>query len=259
MGRAVIQELKDHTSLKLTGALEHSDSPLLGQDAGVVAGVGELSVLIGSDFDAAIRGAEVVIDFSSPSATVTAAEACESHGAGLVVGTTGLDEVQTDRLRSAAERIPLLISPNMSVGVNVTFKLLEIAAEALAADSDVEIYEIHHRHKADAPSGTAVRMGEIVASTQGKNLIETATYGREGQTGEREVGKIGFHSARGGDVVGEHSVTFALTGERVEITHRAGSRANFAAGAVRAAAFIANKKAEKATGLFNMNEVLGLS
>jgi len=196
----------------------------------------------------------VLIDFTRPEGTAAHLAACRRHGVKMVIGTTGFDEAGKNAIRAAAESIGIVFAPNMSVGVNATFKLLEVAASILAAGYDVEIIEAHHRHKVDAPSGTALKMGEVVAAAQGKALEELAVYAREGVTGERKPGTIGFAAVRGGDIVGDHTVMFAGSGERIEITHRAGSRMPYALGSMRAARFLAGRP----RGLFDMHDVLGL-
>ena len=255
MGRMLVAAIEAADDLRLTAAVDHPDAADAGADAGEIAGVGNAGVAIvghiaegGTDFD-------VMIDFSAAEATLEKLDFCAANGKAMVIGTTGFDAAGLDIIRRAAAIIPIVMAPNMSVGVNVTFKLIEFAARALGEEVDVEVFEAHHRHKIDAPSGTAVRMGEILADTLGRNLATDAVYGREGITGERERRSIGFHSLRGGDIVGEHTVTFAGTGERIEITHRAGSRENFAAGAVRAVRFVVRRE----MGLYGMDEVLGLT
>ena len=249
---AAIAEADD---LTLAVAVDHPQSPHLGADAGELAGVGSANVSIGGSLDDIAPSAfDVLLDFSAPQATLAALRICAAHGKPAVVGTTGFDDAGMAAIRHIAQSIPVLLSPNMSVGVNVVFKLVEAAARALGDDVDVEVFESHHRHKVDAPSGTAVRLGEILATALERDLATDAVYGREGITGERPDRAIGFHSLRGGDIVGEHTVTFAGTGERIEITHRAGSRANFAAGAMRAVRFIVGQP----PGLYGMNAVLGL-
>ena len=254
MGRMLISAVAAADDMRVAAALEHSDSPSVGADAGALAGVGVLDVAIGTDVSAALRSFDVLVDFSVPDATLAKLDACAEGGKGLVIGTTGFDDAGLAAIRRAAERVPVLMAPNMSVGVNVAFKLVELAARCLGDEVDVEVFEAHHRHKIDAPSGTAVRFGEILAEALGRDLATDAVYGRGGITGEREARAIGFHSLRGGDIVGEHTVTFAGTGERIEITHRAGSRENFAAGAVRAMRFVAGKP----PALYGMDDVLGL-
>ena len=245
MGRTVAEAVRDADDLTLGAALEHPDSDAIGD---VIDDVRIARQLVADDFD-------VLVDFSVPAATLGVLEACVKHGKGMVIGTTGFDPDGTKRIAQAAERIPIVMSPNMSVGVNVTFKLIEAAAKALGADADVEVFEAHHRHKVDAPSGTAVRMGEILADALDRDLSTDAVYGREGITGARDTRTIGFHSLRAGDIVGEHTVTFAALGERLEITHRAHSRMNFAMGALRAARYVAARDA----GLFDVADVLGIA
>lgn len=259
MGQMLLHAISEHPTFVFKGGVEHPDSPLIGADAGSVAGLPPLDIPISKSIDEAFREIDVIIDFSVPDATVNVARHCGREGIALVVGTTGLEPEHDAVLQTLAETVPVLVSPNMSVGVNVSFKLIEIATRALGTDVDVEVQEIHHKHKIDAPSGTAVRIGEIIAEARDVDLKATAIYGREGITGEREDGAIGFHSLRGGDVVGEHTVTFAGTGERIEITHRAGSRMNFAAGAMRATEFVLAAKSEGRTGFISMDEVLGLA
>ena len=253
MGRMLVSAITRADDLLLTAAVDHPDAPENGADAGEIAGVGQLGVPIMGNI-AELADFEVLVDFSVATATLDKLDFCTNNGKALVIGTTGFEEAGLEAIRQAAEQVPIVMAPNMSVGVNVAFKLIEFAARALGDDVDVEVFEAHHRHKIDAPSGTAVRMGEILADTLNRDIATDAVYGREGITGERERRTIGFHSLRGGDIVGEHTVTFAGTGERIEITHRAGSRENFAAGAVRAVRFVAGRE----PGLYGMDEVLGL-
>jgi 4-hydroxy-tetrahydrodipicolinate reductase len=238
----------------LTAATEHPDSSLIGADAGEVAGVGKLGVTIAADLSAVVNDFDVVIDFTGLAPTLNHLSICREHGKKIVIGTTGFDDAQKAQIADASKDIGVVFAPNMSVGVNLCFKLLDVAARVMGDDSDIEIIEAHHRHKLDAPSGTAVRMGEVVADALGRDLAKVAVYGREGQTGERERETIGFETIRAGDVVGEHTVWFATEGERVEITHKASSRMTFAKGAARAAAWLESKDA----GLFDMQDVLGL-
>ncbi|MET0088836.1 MAG: 4-hydroxy-tetrahydrodipicolinate reductase [Candidatus Thiodiazotropha sp.] len=254
MGRSLVQAVHETAGLTLGAATERPASSLLGADAGELAGIGKLGVSLVEDLTQVVGDFDVVIDFTSPQATLQHLEVCRANGKSLVVGTTGLDTAQKDILRSAAEQITIVFAPNMSVGVNLCFKLLETAARVLGDEADIEIIEAHHRHKVDAPSGTALRMGEVVAETLGRDLKDCAVYGREGHTGPRDRATIGFETIRAGDVVGEHSVWFAMDGERIEIAHKATSRMNFARGAVRAAAWVAGRDA----GLFDMQDVLGL-
>ena len=245
MGRTLIEAIGESEGLALTAAFEHPDSDAVGTEVD--------GVRIGPDVAVGVASFDVLIDFTEPSATLEALGPCEAHGRGLVIGTTGFDAAGLDRIRAAAASVPILMAPNMSVGVNVTFGLIEMAARALGDDVDIEVYEAHHRHKIDAPSGTAVRIGEILADTLGRDLSADAVYGRVGITGARDTRTIGFHSARGGDIVGEHTVVFAGAGERIEITHRAQSRMNFAMGALRAVRFVAGRE----SGLYGMADVLG--
>ena len=253
MGRMLIEAVLRDPAVELHAAFEREGSDFVGRDPGEFVGQ-TTSVRISTDVAAGLQGADCLIDFTRPEATIRHLEACHSVGVGMVVGTTGFDEAGKAALAAAANSIPVVFAPNMSVGVNVTFKLLEIAASILNSGYDVEIVEAHHRHKVDAPSGTALRMGEVVADALGRNLRDVAVYGREGATGEREDTTIGFATVRGVDIVGDHVVMFCGTGERVEIGHKASSRMPYALGSVRAAKFIR----EHANGLFDMQDVLGL-
>ena len=255
MGRTLIQAVLEHPEAELSAAVDRPGGELLGTDAGDLAGSGAVGVPLTDDAALAAEGAEVVIDFTLPDATAANLAACHAAGTGLVIGTTGLSEAQRQHIASAAEDIGVVLAPNFSAGVNLTFRLAELAARALGDDFDVEIIEAHHRHKVDAPSGTAVRLGEVVAGALGRDLGQCAVYGREGHTGARDRRTIGFETIRGGDIVGEHTVLFAGTGERIEITHRASSRMTFASGAVRAALWLAQGQRR---GLFDMQDVLGL-
>jgi 4-hydroxy-tetrahydrodipicolinate reductase len=254
MGKTLIEAVSAADGMVLAAATEVPDSTLVGVDAGELAGVGKLGVLISHSLTKVIDAFDVLIDFTVPSGTMVHLDVCRQHGKAMVIGTTGLAEDQKARIRAAADDIPIVFAPNMSVGVNLCFRLLELAAQVMGEESDIEIIEAHHRHKVDAPSGTALRMGEVVAATLGRDLAGVAVYGREGQTGPRDPRTIGFETIRAGDVVGEHTVWFAAQGERVEITHKASSRMTFAKGAVRAAAWLAGKP----PGLFDMQDVLGL-
>jgi 4-hydroxy-tetrahydrodipicolinate reductase len=253
MGRALIEVIAAAPDLRLHAALERADCPGLGQDAGAFAGV-VTGVPVSADVEAALRGADVLVDFTRPVATMLHAEACARHGVKLVIGTTGFSEEQKARLQELARSTAMVMAPNMSVGVNVLLRLIDLAARTLGDEFDVEILEAHHRHKVDAPSGTALRMGEVVAAAMGRSLAVDAVYGREGVTGERDPRTIGFATVRGGDIVGDHTVLFAGTGERVELTHKASSRATFAQGALRAARFLAGRS----SGIHDMQDVLGL-
>jgi len=254
MGRRLIEaSLQEHQAI-LTVALEHPESRLIGSDAGELAGMGWLDVSVIGHLDAVINNFDVLIDFTTPEATLEHLATCRAAHKRMVIGTTGFSAEQRHILEQAAQDIAIVFAPNMSVGVNLTFKLAEMAAKVLGDNVDIEIIEAHHRHKVDAPSGTALHLGEIVANTLGRDLSECAVYGRQGKTGERDRRTIGFETIRAGDIVGEHTVMFADVGERIEITHKASSRMTFANGAVRAALWI--MQAEK--GLFDMQDVLGL-
>lgn len=254
MGRALIEGVLDDPALQLTAALTKAGSASLGKDAGVFAGRAAIGVVIDHDLSAALSKAAVLIDFSQPQGTLAALEQCVDAGKALVIGTTGFDTVQKQAIAQAAKSIPICLAANYSIGVNVALKLLAQAAQALGPGYDVEIVEAHHRHKVDAPSGTALRMGEAVAEALGRKLGEVAVYGREGHTGGRNSQTIGFATVRGGDVVGDHTVMFLGEGERLEITHKASSRSNFARGAIRAAVWLTQQK----PGLYDMQDVLGL-
>jgi 4-hydroxy-tetrahydrodipicolinate reductase len=254
MGRALVQAVMEAEGLNLGAATEQVGSPLLGRDAGELAGVEQLDVGLVDDLASVTDAFDVLIDFTAPAATLNHLQVCRQAGKQMVIGTTGLNEEEKRQLAAAADEIGIVFAPNMSVGVNLCFKLLQVAAKVLGDEADVEIIEAHHRHKVDAPSGTALRMGEVVAETLGRDLSECAIYGREGKTGPRDSKTIGFETIRAGDVVGEHSVWFAMEGERIEIAHKASSRMNFARGAARAAAWIA----ARGHGLFDMQDVLDL-
>jgi 4-hydroxy-tetrahydrodipicolinate reductase len=254
MGRTLVQAVTESQGLVLGAASERPDSGLLGVDAGELAGVGRLGVAVGSDLKRAVDAFDVLIDFTAPAATLRHLEICRANGRRMVIGTTGLTAEQRSSIAAAGGDIAIVLAPNMSVGVNLCFKLLDIAARVLGDEVDIEIIEAHHRHKVDAPSGTALRMGEVVAAALGRDLAEVAVYGRQGQTGARQRCTIGFETIRAGDVVGEHTVWFAGDGERVEIAHKASSRMTFAKGAVRAAGWLKDRE----WGLFDMQDVLGL-
>jgi 4-hydroxy-tetrahydrodipicolinate reductase len=254
MGRALIEACSQTDGLALSVALERPGSSLIGADAGELAGIGRNGVRVGADPAAVARDFDVLIDFTRPEATLANLEVCQANGRRMVIGTTGFSEAQRSRIAEAAGDIAIVFAPNMSVGVNLCLKLLDIAARVLGDEVDVEVIEAHHRHKVDAPSGTALRMGEVVAAALGRDLRRCAVYGREGHTGERVPGTIGFETIRAGDIVGEHTVLFAGAGERVEITHKASSRMTFARGALRAAGWVMARE----HGLFDMQDVLGL-
>ena len=254
MGRALVKAVNDAEGLSLGAATERPGSSFIGVDAGELAGESRLGVAIVEDLNQVREAFDVVIDFTAPDATMAHLAICRAAGKSMVIGTTGLNDNQKQALTDAAAEMGIVFAPNMSVGVNLCFKLLELAARVMGDSADIEIVEAHHRHKVDAPSGTALRMGEVVAETLGRDLKECAVYGREGRTGVRDPKTIGFETIRAGDVVGEHSVWFATEGERVEIVHKASSRMTFAKGAARAAAWIASK----GQGLYDMQDVLGL-
>ncbi|HEY7658624.1 MAG TPA: 4-hydroxy-tetrahydrodipicolinate reductase [Burkholderiales bacterium] len=252
MGRALVEAILGASDLKLVAALEQKGNVHVGKDAGELSGA-PCGVRISDDVAKAIADAEVLVDFTRPEGAIAHLAACRGRGVNMVIGTTGFEEAQKKEIAAAARDIAIVLSPNFSVGVNVAFRLLEMAAGALGKGYDVEIVEAHHRHKVDAPSGTALRMGEVVAHALGRDLKQHAVYGRHGVTGERKDETIGFATVRGGDLVGDHTVMFIGAGERLEVTHRASSRANFANGALRAARFAAAKK----SGLYDMADVLG--
>lgn len=253
MGRTLIEALLRDSDMRLAAALEQAGNAHIGKDAGALAG-SPCGVKITDDVAHAVQGCDVLIDFTRPEGTLAHLAVCRKEGIRMVIGTTGFSEAQKGTIADSARNIAIAMAPNFSVGVNVAFKLLEVAARALGESYDVEIVEAHHRHKIDAPSGTALRMGEIVAGALGRNLAQCAIYGREGVTGERKRETIGFATVRGGDLVGEHTAMFIGTGERLEVTHRASGRANYAQGALRAAWFLVPKN----RGLFDMWDVLGL-
>ena len=254
MGRTLIEACHQHEGLRLAGAIDRTGSPAIGRDAGELSGLGAIGVAVRDDAAAVLAGCDVLVDFTRPEASLGYLAIARQHGKRLVVGTTGFDDAGKQAIRDAARDIGIVFAPNMSVGVNLCFRLLDLAARVLGEESDIEIIEAHHRHKVDAPSGTALRMGEVVAQALGRDLKTCAVYGREGVTGERHRNTIGFATVRGGDIVGDHTVLFAGAGERVEITHKASSRLTFANGALRAAGWLATKKA----GLYDMQDVLGL-
>jgi len=253
MGRALIEAVLADDGLKLAAALEQAGNPSLGKDAGEFAG-SPCGVAISDDIEAGVAKSDVLIDFTRPDGTLRHVAVCRKRGVKMVIGTTGFGDAQKKTITDAARDIAIVFAPNMSVGTNLVFKLADTAARVLNGDYDVEIIEAHHRHKTDAPSGTALRLGEIIAQALGRNLKDCAVYGREGVTGERKATTIGFSTIRGGDIVGEHTVLFAGAGERVELTVRSASRATYAQGALRAVHFLAGKK----SGLFDMQDVLGL-
>ncbi len=253
MGHMLIDAVRQSGDCRLAGALDVAGSSALGADASAFLGAPS-GVPIVSDLREGLKDAQVLIDFTRPEGTMAHLAACREMGVQLVIGTTGFSDAQKAEIAAAAKDIAIVMAPNMSVGVNVTFKLLEMAAKALSTGYDIEIIEAHHRHKVDAPSGTALKMGEVVADALGRDLKQCAVYGREGVTGERDPSTIGFATIRGGDIVGDHTVLFAGTGERIEISHKSSSRAGYAQGSLRAVRFLAGKQA----GLFDMFDVLNL-
>ncbi|MEJ5896934.1 4-hydroxy-tetrahydrodipicolinate reductase [Aquabacterium sp. G14] len=253
MGRMLIEAIQNAPDARLAGALDIPGSPALGADATAYLGV-QSGVVITSDLREGLKNAKYLIDFTRPEGTLAHLRVCRELGVNMVIGTTGFTDEQKAEIKDAARDIAIVMAPNMAVGVNVVFKLLAQAAKALKEGYDIEIIEAHHRHKVDAPSGTALKMGEVVAEAVGRDLKECAVYGREGVTGERDPSTIGFATIRGGDVVGDHTVLFAGIGERIEITHKSSSRATYAQGSLRAVRFLAHQP----HGLFGMDDVLGL-
>ena len=253
MGRMLIEAILQSKDLALAVALDRPDSPFLGTDPSAFLGHAS-GIVIESDVRAALAKADCLIDFTRPEGTMDHLAICADLGVKLVIGTTGFSDEQKARIAEYAQRTAVVLSPNMSVGVNVTFKLLEMAAKALSSGYDIEIVEAHHRHKVDAPSGTALKMGEVIAEAQGTKLADRAVYERFGHTGERADNTIGFATVRGGDIIGDHTVIFAGTGERIEISHKSSSRAGYAQGSLRAVRFLAGK----ASGQFDMYDVLNL-
>ncbi|WMJ09253.1 4-hydroxy-tetrahydrodipicolinate reductase [Nitrosomonas sp. sh817] len=253
MGRILLEAVAQAPDLQLAAALERTGSPYLNKDAGELIGAG-CGISITSDYATALKNCDQLIDFTRPEGTLAHLAVCREAGVKMIIGTTGFSASEKAQLKAASQDIAIVFAPNMSVGVNVTFKLLEIAAKVLNEGYDIEIIEAHHRHKVDAPSGTALRMGEVIAETLEKDLNKVAIYGREGTTGERNPETIGFSTIRGGDIVGDHTALFAGIGERIEISHKASSRMTFAMGALRAVRFLADKP----NGLFDMQDVLKL-
>jgi 4-hydroxy-tetrahydrodipicolinate reductase len=253
MGRMLIEAVLNAPDCELAGALDIPGNPALGLDAGAFLGR-TTGVTITADVPAGLARAQVLIDFTRPEGTMAHLRACQPLGVKMVIGTTGFRDADKAELAQAAQSLAIVLAPNMSVGVNVTLRLLQMAAKALATGYDIEVIEAHHRHKVDAPSGTALKMGEVIAEALGRDLKECAVYAREGHTGERDPSSIGFATIRGGDIVGDHTVMFAGAGERVEITHRSGSRSNYAQGSLRAARYLADRP----SGMFDMFDVLGL-
>lgn len=254
MGRTLIESAKQQQVIKLGAAIEREGSSLIGVDAGELAGVGTMDVTVTDSLDSVVNDFDVLIDFTSPEASIVHLDWCAKNHKAIVIGTTGFNHAQKEQINAYAEQVPVVLAPNMSVGVNVMWKLLELAAHVMGDYTDIEIIEAHHRHKKDAPSGTALKMGEVIAEVLGRDLEQCAVYGREGITGERDPNTIGFATVRAGDIVGEHTAMFADIGERLEITHKASSRMTFANGAMRAAYWLSDQNA----GLYDMQQVLGL-
>ena len=255
MGRALIEALAASDVLQLSAALERADSSLIGADAGELAALGSSGIRVVGCLESVIGQFDVLIDFSTPENTINNAKLCAQHGKKIVIGTTGLTDQELQQINECAKQSAICMASNFATGVNLCFKLAELAAKVLGDDVDIEIAETHHRHKVDAPSGTALSLGHSVAGALGRELSDVAVYGREGQTGARDRQTIGFATQRAGDVVGDHTVLFAAEGERVEITHKASSRMAFARGALRAAKWLDTKPA----GLFSMQDVLSLN
>jgi 4-hydroxy-tetrahydrodipicolinate reductase len=253
MGRMLIEAVHAADDCRLAGALDVAASPAIGSDA--TAFLGHASgAHITADLKAGLQNARTLIDFTRPEGTMAHLKVCRELGVAMVIGTTGFSEAQKAEIAAAAKDIAIMLSPNMSVGVNVTLKLLEMAAKALSTGYDIEIIEAHHRHKVDAPSGTAIKMGEVIAGALGRDLKDCAVYERYGHTGERDPSSIGFATIRGGDIVGDHTVLFAGIGERIEVTHKSASRVTYAQGSLRAVRFLAGRQ----SGLYDMFDVLGL-
>ncbi len=253
MGRALLEAGSGDAATRIAAALDVAGSPHAGHDAGELV-AGARGVLIGTEVAAAVAAADVLIDFTRPAGTAAHLAACRAARKAIVIGTTGFEAEGLEAIRAAAREIPVVFSPNFAIGMLVTFKLVDLAARALGPDFDVEVFEAHHKLKVDAPSGTALKLGEVAAAARGTSLAKDAVFARHGATGERKAGTIGFSAVRGGDIVGDHTVFFAGTGERIEITHRSSSRANYAQGAIRAAKWLAGR----APGLYDMDDVLGL-
>ncbi len=254
MGKILIEACNESDNAKLTVATEHPESSLIGTDAGEVAGVGKNNVIIVSGLDDAVNDFDVLIDFTRPAPTLNHLDWCVKNNKGMIIGTTGFSDDEKAQIDTAGKSIPIVFAANFSVGVTLSLKLLELTARVLGDSVDIEIIEAHHRHKVDAPSGTALKMGEVIAETLDRSLDENAVYCREGVTGERERKDIGFQTIRAGDIVGEHTVMFADIGERIEITHKASSRMTFAKGAVRAAAWLGDQSPD----VYDMQDVLEL-
>ncbi|HEY9197955.1 MAG TPA: 4-hydroxy-tetrahydrodipicolinate reductase [Gammaproteobacteria bacterium] len=254
MGRSLLEAARHSEGIAVTAALEHPEHGQIGSDAGLLAGLGEIGIPLSADLASLTGVFDVLIDFTRPQGTLANLAVCRAAGRRMVIGTTGFSDAEKKQLQDASRDIGIVFAPNMSVGVNLCLKLLDMAARVLGDEVDIEIIEAHHRHKVDAPSGTALRMGEVIAAALGRDLKDCAIYGREGVTGERDRNAIGFETIRAGDIVGDHTVLFAGVGERIEITHKASSRMTFAKGAVRAAGWLMGR----GPGLYDMQDVLSL-
>jgi 4-hydroxy-tetrahydrodipicolinate reductase len=252
MGRALIEAGAATPGIAIAAALDVAESHCIGRDAGEFA-AGARGIAIGSDIAAAVAACDILVDFTRPEGTLAHLAACRRAKKKIIIGTTGFDGAQLDAIRAASKEIAVVLAPSFSIGMNVTMKLVEMASKTLGADYDVEVFEVHHKHKVDAPSGTALKLGEVAAKARGQDLAGAGVYARHGLTGERKPGTIGFSVARGGDIIGDHTVLFAGTGERVEVTHRSSSRATYAQGAMRSALWLASKP----PGLYDMQDVLG--
>ena len=253
MGRMLLEAIQADASLAVSALLEHADSPLVGVDASMLS-PDLKGLMVRADANAALQGSKVLIDFTRPEATLAYLAICRNIGVNAVIGTTGFSLPQKQEIEEFSKHIAIVFAPNMSVGVNVTLKLVEMAARSLGLDYDIEVFEAHHKMKVDAPSGTALKLGEVAAAARGQTLANSGVYARHGVTGERKPGSIGFSVVRAGDIIGDHTVFFAGAGERIEITHKSSSRATYAQGAMRAAKFLADKQ----TGLYDMQDVLSL-
>ncbi|MCX4027971.1 4-hydroxy-tetrahydrodipicolinate reductase [Endozoicomonas sp. SM1973] len=255
MGKALVEACQNDQQVELTLAVQRTGSSLIGVDVGELAGVGKVGLIVVDNLVEQISQVDVVIDFTRPDFTLANLEICKAHKKPMVIGTTGFSDEEKQQIQQAGNAIPIVLAPNTSVGVNLSLKLLQLVAQVMGDEADIEIVEAHHRHKVDAPSGTALRMGEAVADALGRDLSQCAVYGREGITGERDPQTIGFATVRAGDIVGEHTVMFATEGERLEITHKASSRQTFAKGALRAAKWLQQQPA----GFYDMQDVLALN
>ena len=253
MGKTLIQSVIDHDTLKLTAAIDHSQSPVLAKDASTMIGLDACGIMVNSDLSQ--LEFDLIIDFTRPQATLEYLDICVKMKKSMVIGTTGFSDDELAGIREGAREIPIVMAPNMSVGVNLSFKLMEMAAKALMDSADIEVIEAHHKHKVDAPSGTALAMGDVIAGALDRSLDDYGVFTRHGHTGARQTGQIGFSVIRAGDIIGDHTALFALEGERIEITHKATSRNIYANGAIRAAQWLAN---QTTPGIYNMQNVLGL-